>query len=91
MIISLNPNKFRVGDEVYLLTSGGCCLVTITDCYKYNDDWFYSVNADNYTTGLELEWVSEKSISKKTYARKYNKPIPIEIMESILEEFNERQ
>lgn len=89
MIVKLIPNEFRKGDEVYLLDGIGCCLVTIIDCYKRRDRWFYSINCDNYLKGLELENVPETALSKKGYATKGKIPITTEYMDMLIKEYED--
>lgn len=87
MKIKLVPSKFRISDEVYLLYQGGACLVKITDVYKYENSWYYSIDASNYKSGLELEWVRETALSKYPSCRKNNIPYSKEIIDNLLSEF----
>lgn len=74
---------FRRNDKVYLHIEESACMVIITDVYRYNGINCYSVDANYYYSGLELEYVSEnvltKDINNKNYGyisrRKMNKII----------------
>lgn len=51
---------------MYLHIDGdSACLVTITEVYRYAGINYYSIDMSQYHAGLELEWVSERVLTKK--------------------------
>lgn len=87
MIIKLIPQRYRVGDEIYLLFGNSYVLVTVTDAYKYSGRWFYSIDVSNYTEGFELEWIYEEALSKTPSGTKRNKPLPAGVFFKLVAQF----
>ena len=64
MVIRLS--KYRLGQDAYLHHgTASYFLVKIQDVYRYNGEWYYDVDASCYSPGMELEYVSEKCLTKK--------------------------
>lgn len=87
MKIKLNPPKFRRGEKVYLPHQGGSVMVTILDCYKINDEWFYVIDASNYYDGLELENVSETMLSRNVNGDKSTKRLSRKKLDELVDEY----
>ena len=87
MEIKLTVSKYRKGDEVYLYEEHGACLVTITDAYKWGNQWYYDIDASNYAKGFELQFVPEYSLGNKTSPNKENKPLSYSTMRRLYLEF----
>ena len=62
--------KFHAGQKAYLHNGvGSCFLVKILDIYRYNEEWYYDVDASSYSRGMKLGYVSEKYLTKKSYQK----------------------
>lgn len=58
--------KFHPGQSAYLHHGTASFFhVKIQDVYRYKGEWYYDVDASCYSPGMELEYVSEKYLTKK--------------------------
>lgn len=61
-----NLSKFHPGEKAYLHHgTASFFMVKIQDVYRYKGEWYYDVDASCYNPGMELEYVSEKCLTKK--------------------------
>lgn len=90
MEIKLSISKFKKGEEVYLYDGSGSCLVTITDVYKWGNNWYYDIDANNYAKGFELEFVPEGALGKSPWVPADAKPFSYMTMRRLYMEFKNR-
>ena len=78
---------FKVGDKAYLLCEQSHVLVTITDVFKHDGKWYYSIDMSNYMEGLKVIGIKEETLSKTPFATVRNEPMSSRTFDRIVSQF----